>query len=156
MAKLEVVYEKIVNRKLLTGVQMEIYEILYISGPATVGEIATLYKDRHPRTKRNRSELSKRVSELAASGAVEKSPKLRKCPTTKKKVNVWKFTGKLPVKPPAYEPVKDRLKRLEALEEDVKGVERSIHFALHHTAHLGCLRQTKDYQDLKDFYDKHF
>ena len=69
MATLEAVYGKIVDRELLAGIKMEIYEILYVSGPATAGEIALLYKDLHPRTKRNRNEIAKRISELVATGA---------------------------------------------------------------------------------------
>lgn len=161
MTTLRDVYEAVVSQGLLVGIKMEIYEILYVSGPATVGEIATLYKDKYPHTERSRGDLSKRVSELVAMLAVVKASKQRKCPTTNKKINVWKLSGKMPVKlsVKSCTPIKERIKRLEALEAleaDVHGLGASIRFALHHVSQLGMLRQTRSYQDLANFYEKHF
>ena len=152
---MESIYKKITEEKLLKGIQKDVYEILYCSGPMTGGELACLYRDKYPDTDRNRNELSKRISDLVRLGVVEKSPEARKCPLTEKMISVWRLTGKLPVKPEYKPTVKERLARLDKLEVDLAKLKEPLTAALIQIPYLGNARQTPMYAGLKIFYDKY-
>jgi len=155
MGELEKAYIEIVDRNLLNGIQRDIYEILYCSGPMTSGEIALLYKDKYPGTPRNRNEIAKRVSDLVANGSVGKCEEQRRCPMTNKMISVWKLTGKIPQKPVPFVPIKERLERLEALEAALKEVRGPLSGALGSLGHMGITRQTPSYGKLKAFFDSY-
>ena len=147
---MEDVYNKIIDQELLSGIQKDIYEILYSSGEMTVGEITCLYLDKYPQSKRSRNEIAKRVSDLAATGAIEKCPDIRRCPTTGKRITVWKISGLLPMK---FKKNKNFMKNLRT---DVIELESAFRQALAIMRHSGALRTTTDYGKLEAFYKKYF
>lgn len=80
---------------LLTGLQFEIYSILFDHGPMTAGEAAQVYRSRHPQTNRQRNEIAKRVSDLRAVGVVREIG-ARPCKASGMRVLVWDVTDRLP------------------------------------------------------------
>jgi len=149
------IYSQVKAQGLLTGIQLDLFEFLYCSGAMTAGELACLYKDKYPETDRSRNEIAKRVSDLAATGAIEKCDNQRKCPTTKKMINVWQLSGLLPTKPRAKLSHKEALKRLSEIEEDLAKAELGFRVAVLHMSNMGSIRGTPGFQKFKDFYDKY-
>lgn len=88
-------FNAIRDNGLLTGLQFEIYEILFQHGPMTAGEAAQVYRSRHAHTNRQRNEIAKRVSDLRAFGVVREIGS-RPCRATGMRVLVWDVTDRLP------------------------------------------------------------
>jgi len=87
--------EKIKDEGLLTGLKLDIYEIISENHGLTVGELAAYYKKRYPRTDRGRNELAKRVTELQQMGAIRTEGKII-CSRSGRQAAVFVVTQELP------------------------------------------------------------
>lgn len=89
------ILETIKKEQVLTGVALDVYEIVTNDQGSTVGEIAKKYQAMRPRFKRGRNEIAKRVRDLEVWGAIKKNG-TAPCSVTGKTVATYKTTGNLP------------------------------------------------------------
>lgn len=88
---------KVKENNLLTGISLDLYELICNNSNKTVGELYQLYVLKYPTTSRSRNELAKRVNDLKNWGSVTTSGTVI-CGFTGRNASMWCTTGKLPNK----------------------------------------------------------
>lgn len=115
--KTTALYKQVEDSAVFSGIKLEIFKYLCNSRGLTVGEIYNRYsRDNPDHPERSRSELSKRVSDLANLGVIKRSGKVV-CPYSNKKVTRWVVTGATP----RVEVTEDGRKRLLRVERPAEG-----------------------------------
>lgn len=90
-------YNEIREKGLLGPLQLAVYEIVFLKGPITQGEV---WHDHLP--SRQRPTVTPRFAELERLGVISSTGE-RPCRVTGKRARTWEATKNLPEKPPPEE-----------------------------------------------------
>lgn len=110
------VFRQIKSEGLITDLQMRIYETLFYLGPLSAAEAAEKAKAFGSKAKLN--SISPRMAEMKALGVIAEAGE-RPCKITGRTVIIWDVTDRLPGKIERKETSKEKIKKLEQINEEL-------------------------------------
>lgn len=132
--KFKKILDQVVEEKALSGIALDVFEIVCNAPGVTAGEIFMAYKKKYPNTSRARNELAKRVSDLNNWGVI-KPTGVTICPYSKRDASQYEPTGNMPDRSRAIPVVRGNLAVVPRPE-----VGLIIENAVDKNAHLSVLR----------------